>query len=340
MCPAAILGDRACGKTTFLGLLYAAQVKYGTRVADSFRFHAPLQSLRLMSQVYEGMKDARFPGATLKDEMTEINFVFGYRKALSGRLPTALKERNWVNPFAKLQFGAYDVSGEDVQEFIETGVAASPIIQQLLKSHVVVILVDCSKMATEIDSPVFRQMLKYDSEVASLLVSLQTYKRQEFQRMKSQGVNVGAPVIYPAIVLSKFDSVRDEVLVKLGLHRGVPAGEQRRKRKDYAEALLRVFLPQTLSQIRGGKVAGVNFDRAAYFFSWVRTETAEAGMQPIGAPRIVRKGFSAEGGAEPDFSYEDYVAFIEHFRYVANKVPDEIVEQSTLTSPAPAAATA
>jgi hypothetical protein len=338
MCPAAILGDRACGKTTFLGLLYAAQVKYGTRVLDSFRFHAPLQSLRLMSQVYEGMKDARFPGATLKDEMTEIGFVFGYRKAISGRLPVALKDKNWVNPFAKLAFAAYDVSGEDVQEFIETGVAASPIIQQLLKSHVVVILVDCSKMTTEIDSPVFRQMLKYDSEVASLLVSLQTYKRQEFQRMKTQGLTVGSPVIYPAIVLSKFDCVRDEVLVKLGLHRGVPNGEQKRKRKEYAEALLRVFMPQTLSQIRGGKVAGVNFDQAAYFFSWVRTETAEAGMQPVGVPRIVRKGFSADGGAEPDFSYDDYVAFIEHFRDVANKVPDEIVEQTTLQVPPTAAA--
>ena len=339
MCPAAILGDRACGKTTFLGLLYAAQVKYGTRVVDTFRFHAPLQSLRLMSQVYEGMKDARFPGATLKDEMTEIGFVFGYRKALSGRLPTVLKEKNWVNPFSKLQFAAYDVSGEDVQEFIETGVAASPIIQQLLKSHVVVILVDCSKMTTEIDSPIFRQMLKYDSEVASLLVSLQTYKKQEFSRMKSQGLNVGSPVIYPAMVLSKFDCVRDEVLVKLGLHRGVPPKGEKRRRKEYAEALLRVFMPQTLSQIRGGKVAGVNFDQAAYFFSWVKTETAEAGMQPVGAPRIVRKGFSADGGAEPDFSYEDYVAFIEHFRDVANKVPDEIVEQTTLQT-APETATA
>ena len=304
MCPAAILGDRACGKTTFLGLLYAAQVKYGTRVVDSFRFHAPLQSLRLMSQVYEGMKDARFPGATLKDEMTEIGFVFGYRKRFSGRLPAALKDKNWVNPFAKLSFAAYDVSGEDVQEFIETGVAASPIIQPAAQSHVVVILVDCSKMTTEIDSPVFRQMLKYDSEVASLLVSLQTYKKQEFSRMKTQGLSVGNPIIYPAIVLSKFDCIRDEVLVKLGLHRGVPVGDQKRKRKEYAEALLRVFMPQTLSQIRGGKVAGVNFDQAAYFFSWVRTETAEAGMQPVGAPRIVRKGFSADGGADPDFSYD------------------------------------
>ncbi len=330
MCPAAILGERACGKTTFLGLLYAAQVRYGTRVVDTFRFHAPLQSLRLMSQVYEGMKDSRFPGATLKDEMTHIEFMFGYRKALSGRLPAVFRDKNWVNPFAKLTFAAYDVSGEDVQEFIDSGVAASPIIQQLLKSHVVVILADCSRMTTAIDSPAFRQMLHYDSEVATLLVALQTYKKQEQSRMESQGLGDGSTMIYPAIVLSKFDSLRDDVLAKLGLHRGIPDGSQLRRRKEYAEALLRVFMPQTLSQIRGGKVAGVSFDHAAYFFSWVRTESAEAGMQPVGAPRIVRKEFSAEGGAEPDFSYDDYVAFIEHFRGVANKAPDEIVEQSAL----------
>ena len=335
MCPAAILGERACGKTTFLGLLYAAQVKYGTRVADTFRLHAPLQSLRLMSQVYEGMKDARFPGATLKDEMTHIEFMFGYRKSLAGRLPAVLKEKNWLNPFAKLTFAAYDVSGEDVQEFIDSGVAASPIIQQLLKSHVVVILADCSRMTTAIDSPQYRQMLHYDSEVATLLVSLQTYKKQELSRMQTQGLGTASTVIYPAIVLSKFDSLRDDVLAKLGLHRGIPDGSQVRRRKEYAEALLRVFMPQTLSQIRGGKVAGISFDHSAYFFSWVKTESAEAGMQPVGAPRIVRKAFSAEGGAEPDFSYDDYVAFIEHFRGVANRVPDEIVEQSALLDTPP-----
>ena len=334
--PAAILGDRACGKTTFLGLLYAAQVKYGTRVQDTFRFHAPLQSLKLMSAVYEGMKDGRFPGATLKDEMTEISFVFGYRKAIQGRLPAVLKEKNWMNPFARLKFAAYDVSGEDVQEFIESGVAASPIIQQLLKAHIVVVIVDCSKMSTEIDSQQFKQMLKYDSEVASLLVSLQTYKRQEWSRMRSQGVLDGAPVIYPAIVLSKFDMISDDVLVKLGLHRGVPQMNEKRKRKEYAEALLRVFLPQTLSQIRGGKVADVSFDQAAYFFSWLRTETYEGGMAPVGPPRIVRKGFTADGGADPDFSYDDYVAFVEHFRDIAVKIPDEIVEADKLSVAEPA----
>src|SRR6266581_4348622 len=269
--PCALLGDRASGKTTFLGLLYAAQVKYGTGVTDDFRFHAPIQSLNVMSAVYEGMKDGRFPSATLKEEITELGFVFGY----------------------------------------------------LRKSVVVAVLVDCSKMTTEIDTPAYKKMLRYDSTVAKLLVSFQTYKKQEYDRLKDSGVRADAPKIYPVFVLSKFDTLRDDVLARLGLHRGFP--DNNRARKEYAEALLRVFVPQTLSQIRGGKVAGVSMDKSAYFLSWVRTETHE-GMDPVGQSKIVRTGFAPEGGGEPDFSYDEYVNFIEHFREIAHKIPDEILE--------------
>src|SRR3989454_277070 len=193
--PCALLGDRASGKTTFLGLLYSAQVKYGTGVQDDFRFHAPIQSLNIMSAVYEGMKDGRFPSAT----------------------------------------------------------------------------------------PAYKKMLRYDSTVAKLLVSFQTYKKQEYDRLKDSGVRADAPKIYPVFVLSKFDTLRDDVLARLGLHRGFP--DNNRARKEYAEALLRVFVPQTLSQIRGGKVAGLSMDKSAYFLSWVRTETHE-GMDPVGQSKI------------------------------------------------------
>jgi len=334
--PAAILGDRASGKTTFLGLLYAAQVKYGTGRQDTFRFSATPQALKFMAAVYQNMKDGMFPSATLKDEMSLVEFIFGYRKMIAGPLPTWIKEQRWMNPFATLDFGAYDVSGEDVQEFIETGVAASPVIQQLLRAFVVVILVDCSKMTTDVDSQLYKRMLKYDGDVATLCVAFQKYKKDENDRMKAQGMNPGLPIIYPAIVLSKFDTLRDEVLAKLGLTRGMPAREKKRERKEYAEALLRAFLPQTLSQIRGGKVAGVSFDQTSYFISWIHTEKAEAGMAPVGPPRIVRKGFSAEGGAEIDYSYDEYVAFIEHFRDVANKVPDDVKEADKVAGGAPA----
>jgi hypothetical protein len=321
--PCALLGDRASGKTTFLGLLYSAQVKYGTGVHDDFRFHAPMASLNVMSAVYEGMKDARFPSATLKEEITELSFIFGYLRKVTGKLPYYIRAQNWVRPFSTLRFSAYDVSGEDIEEFIETGIASRPLIQQLLKSVVIVVLVDCSKMTTDIDTPAYKKMLRYDSTVAKLMVAFQTYKKQEYDRLKDSGVSPEPPIIYPAFVLSKFDTLRDDVLARLGLHQGFP--EDKKARREYAEALLRVFVPQTLSQIRGGKVAGVSMDKAEYFLSWVRTEQQE-GMEPVGQPRIVRTGFRPEGGGEPDFSYDEYVHFIEHFRKIANKIPDEILE--------------
>ena len=321
--PCALLGDRASGKTTFLGLLYAAQVKYGTGVQDDFRFHAPIASLNVMSAVYEGMKDGRFPSATLKEEITELGFLFGYLRRVVGKLPHYIRQQNWVRPFSTLRFSAYDVSGEDIEEFIETGIASRPLIQQLLTSVVVAVLVDCSKMTTEIDTPAYKKMLRYDSTVAKLIVAFQTYKKQEYDRLRDSGVHPDPPIIWPVFVLSKFDTLRDDVLARLGLHRGFPT--ENRARREYAEALLRVFVPQTLSQIRGGKVAGVSMDKSEYFLSWVRTETQE-GMDPVGQPRIVRTGFRPEGGGEPDFSYDEYVTFIEHFRHIAHKMPDEVLE--------------
>src|SRR5439155_22166717 len=118
--PCALLGDRASGKTAFLGLLYSAHVKYGTGVQDDFRFHAPIGSLNLMSAVDEGMKDGRFPSATLREEITELGFIFGYLRKVVGILPSYIRQQNWARPVATLRLSAYDVSGDDIEFFIET----------------------------------------------------------------------------------------------------------------------------------------------------------------------------------------------------------------------------
>src|SRR3989442_1529426 len=177
--PCALLGDPASGKTTFFCLLYAAPGKYGTGDPDDFRFYPPLASLNVMSAVYEGMKDARFPSATLKEEITELGFIFGYLRKVVGKLPYYIRQQNWARPFSTLRFSAYDVSGEDIEEFIESGIASRPLIQQLLKSVVVVVLVDCSKMTTEIDTPAYKKMLRDDSTDAKLLRSFQTSTKQQ-----------------------------------------------------------------------------------------------------------------------------------------------------------------
>ena len=75
---------------------------------------------------------------------------------------------------------------------------------------------------------------------------------------------------------------------------------------------------------------GVNFDQAAYFLSWMHCQTGEGGMAMPGKPKIVRSEFSALGIGEPDFSYDEYVAFIEHFRDIAKKLPDEVEEKDRI----------
>src|SRR5579863_10375077 len=200
MCPSALLGARASGTTTFLGALYAAEVQYGTSRADTFRFFAPPESLTLMSNIYKFMVNGSFPDATLKYEMDKVQFTFGF-KTLVGRGMDLLKVRSdnrFLKPWKGVRFAAYDVSGEDVQEYITSGVASSPIIKQLLESYVVVILVDCSRMTMDNTSPNFRRMVTYDSDVAKLIVNFATYKVQEYERQKAAGKKPARLKIFPA----------------------------------------------------------------------------------------------------------------------------------------------
>src|SRR5207253_8921169 len=114
--PCALLGDRASGKTTFLGLLYSAQVKYGTGVQDDFRFHAPTGSLNLMSAVYEGMKDGRFPSATLKEQITELGLIYGSLRKAVGKLPYYIRQQNWARPLSTPPSSASAVSAHATQD--------------------------------------------------------------------------------------------------------------------------------------------------------------------------------------------------------------------------------
>jgi hypothetical protein len=326
MCPAAILGDRASGKTTFLGALYAAQVKYGTGIDDDFRFFAPPDSVRFMSSIYESMLSGAFPGATLKDQLTRVEFTFGYR-TLIGRLARNTESRI-LKPWKGIRFAAYDVSGEDVQEYIESGVASSSVVKELLVSRVVVILVDCSKMNLDHKSTPYRHMLRYDSDVTKLVSNFATYKLQEFEHQKAAKRDSAPPVIYPAIILTKTDLIRPEVFHQLGLPNEVPQEYKSKARREFCEGLLRVFLPQTLAQLRGGKVAGVSFDRAQYFASWVRTVTSDGGMTPAGKPSIRVLPAAAGRAAAMDYSYDEYVAFIEYFRQIAGKVADAEADEA------------
>ena len=320
MCPAAILGDRASGKTTFLGALYSTLVETGSGPNDDFRFFAGPDALRFMSSVRETMLLGSFPAATLKEQVTQVEFTFGFR-TLWKKIGLDTESR-LLKPWKGIRFGAYDVSGEDVQEYIESGAASSPIIKELLQSNVVVILVDCGRMTLDRDSPAYKEMLHYDSDVARLIVNFATFKIDEARHRGAAGRSEAPPVIFPAIVLTKTDQIRAETLHELGLPQSIPEGRDRPGRQAFCEGLLRSFLPQTLAQLRGGKVAGVSFDRAEYFACWIKTVTSDGGMAPVGKPRISLTGPGAGHPAMMDYSRDEYLAFIDYFRRIAKQVAD------------------
>src|SRR3989442_4769049 len=81
-----IVGDQNSGKTTFLGLLYAAQVKFGSDKADGFRFHAAFESLDEISGVFQRLMSGSFPDAATKEGVREIAFRLSHRRTGLGIL--------------------------------------------------------------------------------------------------------------------------------------------------------------------------------------------------------------------------------------------------------------
>src|SRR2546426_553685 len=81
-----IVGNRNSGKTTFLGLLYAAQVKFGSEKADDFRFHASVESLDELSGVFQRLMSRGFPDSATKEGIREVTFRLSPPRARLGIL--------------------------------------------------------------------------------------------------------------------------------------------------------------------------------------------------------------------------------------------------------------
>ena len=89
---------------------------------------------------------------------------------------------------------------------------------------------------------------------------------------------------------------------------------------NQANGLLMKYYGDTMALSKGAAIANVSFDKSAYFFSEIRTEQNEDGEI---IPRLV----SEKGSHLLDYSYGEYRAFIERFREIARKMPDEVKEE-------------
>jgi len=318
--PAAILGDRACGKTTFLALLYSSQIKYSNdpENADRFKFFASPSTVNFMGDMYNHLKGGGWPDATAKGQRTKVDFLFGFRRFGAAMIPSWVENRGWANPYNTIKFSVYDVAGEDVNDLVRTpdGVMDDDIpeeIHELLESRVLVILVDTSRITAKPRSKPFMAMMDYDTKTATLISLIAEYN--------SKKTDPAQRTIYPVFVFTKFDVLmqKKKLLESMKLTETYPEMKEQEKRLHYAETLLRNFYGQTLALLRGGKLKNVSFDDSAYYFSEVGVEFNDDGI-PIPSLHVMKDG----AGHEITYSHPEYVGFIDHFRKIANKMPDDI----------------
>ncbi len=277
------------------------------------------------------LKMGTWPSATLKGTLSMYNFSFGFRKHLAGL-------ERLVNPYDVMNFSIYDISGEDVQiikqisKSLSGGGSDLNLVEDLpsnlrtiLDCHVLVFLIDGSKITVEARSKRYEDMLDYDTVMATLISLVATYKAQKARQMKT------AARIYPAFVITKFDLIDPKILGAIGLSAQVAISTSKgarslsslfrdnesKERAEYGTKLMDKFFGHTLAQIRGSRLIDVDFDNARYFFSQVKTELNEDGL-PI--PTL-----KSDQGVSHELNYSDteYMEFIKYLGVIAKKSPDK-----------------
>jgi len=290
-----IVGDKNSGRTTFLGLLYTAQVKSGSDKADDFRFHAAFESVDEITGVFERLMSGSFPDAATKEGIREVTFRLGYRRPGRGML-SRQRSQGWAsNAFDSFHLVVLKAFEDEMARPGERNSIADVTLRDALSSDAMVVMVDARKLATADEDPPLAPLGKYDATVESLLSAI--------QRSREHGAR---GLFHPIFVFSKFDRVDPEALRLAALENAPPAVSKKRPRAAYAKALLDRNLPKTMAKLVARERRGLEFAVPSYFFCWVRTGEAESG----GAERV-RLRRSGAVGWEPDYSSDEYLAFLE-----------------------------
>lgn len=306
MLQAAIVGDSGSGRTTFLGLLYAALVRSGSGREDDLRFHASFESLEEITALFQQLMSGGFPDSAIKEGLHELSFTLGLRKPRHARFPR-LGSRKWnAEAATNVHFTLPGSLGEERVGFLEGSTIGTGPWRDVLDADAILLFADSTKLTSKGDSLERGPMATYDGQVDALFSAIQRWRSRS-----------GHEILHPIFVLSKFDSVNPDVLKAANLEAEPPAIAESAARATYANALLESNLPQTLTTVQGKPRGRLRFGRPAYFFSWVRAEAR--GPAPQGKIRLRKID---GGGWEPDYSRDEYLALLECLADIAAQTKD------------------
>ncbi len=308
MASALVVGDRGSGLTTFVGLLYAAQLRLGTEEQDDFRFSAERETIRQLEAIYGELTSGRFPEWDVNWEEHPLSFLLAFR---SGRLGALTGRRGGANgSFDTVELKVGGISVEEVSDLAAHDALLDESTRRLLRSSVVLPLVDASRLLPPPDGENASLLSRYDRMLATTLEHVSQFLALERNRK--------ARLLNPLFVVTKFDRCPPQTLADLAAPSGPPAAWPTEARITVGGRILERYLPVTGRFI--AESVGAHMSKVAaplWFFSSLRVDPDNI------PPRIVRRSRVPEGGWEPEYPFEEYRNLIRQLGRLAHRLPRE-----------------
>jgi hypothetical protein len=307
---ALVLGDRGSGLTTFVGLLYTAQVRLGTEDADEFRFHADRESLRRLEGIYVELGMGKFPNADIDWEEHPLSFVFGFRRGPLAKIGHAGGSEEAEFAPVRVQVGG--IPTDEIADLRDHDAVLDEPTRRLLRSPVLVPLIDATWLPLDPSAIAGLPIRRYDQLLARTLDLLGRFLSAEPRRRNRR--------MYPIFVVTKFDQMATQVLHALEAPPGPPAEWGSEGRSAVGRRLLGRYLPETAIFLQRLGTSALRIDAPAWFFSGLQTKETSNG-----SVEILRRQRGTFGGWEPEYPFEEYRGLIEYLGRVAQRIPAEVL---------------
>ncbi len=306
MSSALVVGNPGSGLSTFLGLLYTAEVRLGGEKADEFRFHADRESIRRLEGIYGELGDGRFPESEVDWGRSPLTFLIGFKRTgLRPVLPRGATPEVDFRPF-RVEIGG--LSTEEVAELGDQDAVLDGSTRRLLRSRIVLPIIDASTIPDDLGEPAdgpFPEDLRL-ARALDLLLRFLSAERDRHDRK-----------LFPLFVLTKCDRFSAAAARRLDAPSGPPASWDPEARSAFGTRLLAEQLPETLRTLGGARARRVDAADPVWFYSEVGTEEREG-------IRIRRRWRAPAGGWEPEYPFEEYRALLDRLGEIAYRLPQEI----------------
>jgi len=302
MVSALVLGSPGSGLTTFLGLLYTAQLRRGTELEDGFRFSAERETVRQLEPIYGELVAGRFPEEDADWESSPLSFLLGRRKRNGGR-PGAGR-------FDSVQLQIGGMTTESVSELADHDAVLESTTRRLLRSPIVIALLDATRLRRGGDNTPDPWLVRYDDRLARSLELIAKFVGANQTRGRAE--------LHPLFVITKFDRCPTVARAELGLPPGDLQAWPSEIRGGVAQRALGNYLPNTaLVFDRAKQLRALDIDPPALFFSGLRMEDRN------GESRIVRRSRFPVGSWEPEYPFQEYSSLIATLTGLAHRFRDE-----------------